>query len=75
LVYETRLANLQITTNYNGIFVGGWLVCYLNLVNVVSFLNSFFGVPYLATFIFVIFTFAYIIASIAYIHPVYGTGA
>jgi hypothetical protein len=33
------------------------------------FLNIFFGVPHLATFIFVIFVF--VIASIAYIHPVY----
>jgi hypothetical protein len=32
----------------------------------------FFGVPHLATFIFVIFL--YVIASIAYIHPVYGAG-
>jgi hypothetical protein len=32
----------------------------------------FFGVPHSATFIFVIFL--YVIASIAYIHPVYGAG-
>ena len=36
------------------------------------FLNIFFGVPHLATFIFIIFL--YVIASIAYIHPVYGAG-
>jgi hypothetical protein len=36
------------------------------------FLNIFFGVPHLATFIFVIFL--YVIASIAYIDPVYGAG-
>jgi hypothetical protein len=30
------------------------------------------GVPHSATFIFVIFV--YVIASIAYIHPVYGVG-
>ncbi len=38
----------------------------------VFFLNIFFGVPHSATFIFVIFL--YVIASIAYIHPVYGAG-
>ncbi len=32
----------------------------------------FLGVPHSATFIFVIFV--YVIASIAYIHPVYGVG-
>ncbi len=32
----------------------------------------FFGVPHSATFIFIIFL--YVIASIAYIHPVYGAG-
>ncbi len=36
------------------------------------FFNIFFGVPHLATFIFVIFL--YVIASIAYIDPVYGAG-
>ena len=34
--------------------------------------NIFFNGPYLANFIFVIFL--YVIASIAYIHPVYGAG-
>ncbi len=38
----------------------------------VFFLKYFFGVPHLATFIFVIFV--HVIASIAYIHPVYGAG-
>jgi len=33
----------------------------------------FFGVPHSATFIFVIFV--YVIASIAYIHPVYGAAS
>ncbi len=36
------------------------------------FFKYFFGVPHSATFIFVIFL--YVIASIAYIHPVYGAG-
>ena len=36
------------------------------------FFFNFFGVPHWATFIFVIFM--YVIASIAYIHPVYGIG-
>jgi hypothetical protein len=36
-----------------------------------SFLNIFFGVPHLATFILFLFN-GYVIASIAYIHPVYG---
>ncbi len=35
-------------------------------------LKYFFGVTHWATFIFMIFW--YVIASIAYIHPVYGTG-
>jgi hypothetical protein len=34
------------------------------------FFNIFFGVPHLATFIS--FFIEYLIASIAYIHPVYG---
>ncbi len=34
--------------------------------------NIFSGVPYLATFIS--FFIEYVIASIAYIHPVYGAG-
>lgn len=37
LVNEIKLAKSQITTNYNGIFVGGWFICYFNLVNVISF--------------------------------------
>jgi hypothetical protein len=37
------------------------------------FLNIFFGVLHSATLIFVIFRF-YVIASIAYIHPVYSAG-
>ncbi len=36
------------------------------------FLKIFFGVPHLATFIIV--SFVYVIASIAYIHPVYSAG-
>jgi hypothetical protein len=36
------------------------------------FLKIFFGVPNSATFIFD--TFVYVIAIIAYIHPVYGAG-
>ncbi len=36
------------------------------------FLKIFFGVPRSATFIFD--SFVYVIASIAYIHPVYGAG-
>jgi hypothetical protein len=32
--------------------------------------NIFFGVPHLATFIFVIFVYVYVITSIAYIHPI-----
>ncbi len=35
-----------------------------------SFLKFFFGVPHLATFILFLFN-EYVIASIAYIHPVY----
>ncbi len=38
------------------------------------FKNIFLGVPHLATLIFVIFMYDYVIASIAYIHPVYGAG-
>ena len=38
------------------------------------FLKYFFGVPHSATFIFVIFVYVYVIAGIAYIHPVYGDG-
>jgi hypothetical protein len=34
----------------------------------------FFGVPHSATFIFVIFGVFYVIASITYIHAVYGAG-
>jgi hypothetical protein len=36
------------------------------------FLQYFFGALHSATFIFIIFV--YVIASIAYIHPVYGAG-
>jgi hypothetical protein len=36
-----------------------------------TFFLIFFGVPHLATFIFIIFICVYVIASIAYIHPVY----
>jgi hypothetical protein len=38
------------------------------------FLNNFFGVPHLATFIFAIFLCVHVIASIAFIHPVYSAG-
>ncbi len=49
-----------------------WTV-YISFVCVFFLLkNFFFGVPHSATFIFVIFL--YVIASIAYIHPVYGAG-
>ncbi len=39
------------------------------LLSLYLFLNIFFGVPHLATFIS--FFIEYVIASIAYIHPVY----
>jgi hypothetical protein len=35
-------------------------------------LKYFFGVPHASTFIFVIFLNVYVIACIAYFHPVYG---
>jgi hypothetical protein len=34
----------------------------------------FFGVPHLATFIFVNFMYVCVIASVASTHPVYGAG-
>jgi hypothetical protein len=37
-----------------------------------KFFKIFFGVPHSATCMFIIFL--YVIASIAYIHPVYGAG-
>jgi hypothetical protein len=38
------------------------------------FLNIFFGLLHLATFIFVNFMYVSVIASIAYTHPVYRAG-
>jgi len=51
-----------------------WQFCWrFNLhFRQIFFFKSFFGVPHLATFIFVIFV--YVKASIAYIHPAYGAG-
>ena len=42
-----------------------------DLLNFSDLLNIFFGVPHLTTFILFLFN-EYVIASIAYIHPVYG---
>jgi len=53
-------------------FWGNQFTLELKSVCVIVFLNIFFGVPYSATISFVIFVC--VIASIAYIHPVYGAG-
>jgi len=43
----------------------------VRLGKVIFFRNIFFGVPHLATCILILFI-GYVIASITYIHPVYG---
>ncbi len=69
---------LKIWFNYNETFsliiYNRWFFWLLKILSNESiyFFKYFFGVPHSATLIFVIYL--YVIASIAYIHPVYGAG-